>query len=93
MRPSARRSAVRHAGPRARRGLELATAALSVGLIGLMIWKGLGLIRLTAYDRYTALDLSLQYLYWSLVVGGGLWIVTTVIAVWRPANHSETPEQ
>lgn len=61
--------------------LEIAVAGLSVGVLVLLVWKGFGLLALTAFDRYTALDLSLQYLYWSLIVGGGLWIVTTVLAL------------
>ncbi len=65
----------------ARLALEAVVAVLSVGLLGLLIWKGFGLIALTAYDRYTALDLSLQYLYWSLIVGAGLWILTTLVGL------------
>jgi TRAP-type transport system small permease protein len=65
----------------ARLGLEIAVAALSVAVLALLVWKGFGLIALTAFDRYTALDLSLQYLYWSLIVGGSLWIITTVLAL------------
>lgn len=78
--------------PRARRALEVAIAALSVGLLGLLIWKGFGLIRLTIYDRYTALDLSLQYLYWSLIVGGGLWIATTLLSLVAPEPPERAPE-
>ena len=70
----------------ARLWLEIAVAALSVGVLVLLVWKGFGLIALTAFDRYTALDLSLQYLYWSLIVGGGLWIVTTVLALLEPRH-------
>lgn len=70
--------------------LELAVAVLSVGLLGLIIWKGFGLIALTVYDRYTALDLSLQYLYWSLIVGGGLWILMTLFDLLeRPARAAD----
>lgn len=79
---------------RARRCLELVVAALSVGLLGLLVWKAFGLIKLTTYDRYTALDLSLQYLYWSLIVGGGLWIATTLLALLdpeRPQGTERTP--
>ena len=72
----------------ARRALEIAVAALSVGVLVLLVWKGFGLIALTAFDRYTALDLSLQYLYWSLIVGGGLWIVTTLLAL-LDARHDD----
>jgi TRAP-type transport system small permease protein len=70
----------------ARLCLEIAVAALSVAVLVLLVWKGFGLIALTAFDRYTALDLSLQYLYWSLIVGGGLWIVTTVLALLESRN-------
>ena len=61
--------------PRARRRLGVGVAALSVGLLGLLVYYGLALVELTAYDRYTALGVSVQYLYWAVVVGGGLWIV------------------
>jgi TRAP-type transport system small permease protein len=70
----------------ARLCLEIAVAALSVAVLVLLVWKGFGLIALTAFDRYTALNLSLQYLYWSLIVGGGLWIVTTVLALLQSRN-------
>lgn len=72
----------------ARLVLEIAVAALSVAVLVLLVWKGFGLIALTAFDRYTALDLSLQYLYWSLIVGGGLWIVTTVLSLLE-ARHGD----
>ncbi|MEX0758224.1 MAG: TRAP transporter small permease subunit [Tistlia sp.] len=75
----------------ARRVLEVAVALLSVGLLGLLIWKAFGLIALTVYDRYTALDLSLQYLYWSLVIGGGLWIVTTLLAFLERSRPPDGP--
>lgn len=73
----------------ARRVLEGLVGLLSVGLLGLLIWKGFGLIKLTVYDRYTALDLSLQYLYWSLIVGGGLWILMTIVAFLEHSGPEE----
>lgn len=76
---------------RARLFLEIAVALLSVGLLGLLVWKGFGLIALTTYDRYTALDLSLQYLYWSLILGGGLWIATTLLAFLDRTEPEEGP--
>ncbi len=79
-----------HGAARAR--LEVAIALLSVGMLALLVWKGFGLIALTAYDRYTALDLSLQYLYWSLIVGGGLWIVTTLLSLLEPRGDEPSGE-
>jgi TRAP-type transport system small permease protein len=74
----------------ARRRLEIAVASLSVGMLALLVWKGFGLIALTAYDRYTALDVSLQYLYLSVIVGGGLWIVTTLLSLLEPRGDDPT---
>ncbi|WP_337877134.1 TRAP transporter small permease subunit [Elioraea sp.] len=61
------------APPGLARALRLLAAALGVALLGLLAWKGIGLIELTAHDRYTALGLSLQYLYAAVVVGAMLW--------------------
>ncbi|WP_333671669.1 TRAP transporter small permease subunit [Elioraea tepidiphila] len=61
------------------RVLRWFAAALAVALLGLLAWKGLGLIELTAYDRYTALGVSLQYLYAAVVTGAALWIVTILL--------------
>ena len=63
------------AGPAARRFLIAFGAAVGAALLSLMIWHGFDLVDLTTYDRYTALPLSVQWLYWSLVVGGGLWLM------------------
>lgn len=61
------------------RALRRLAAALGTALLGLLAWKGLGLIELTAHDRYTALGLSLQYLYAAMVVGGLLWILAILL--------------
>ena len=65
----------RAAGPRGRRVLVAVGAAVAAALLVLMIVQGLDLIDLTAYDRYTALPLSVQWSYWAVVVGCGLWLV------------------
>lgn len=62
-------------GPLMRRGLVLLQALIAAGLLALLIWHGLTLIELTSYDRYTALPVSVQWLYWAIVVGGGLWLL------------------
>jgi TRAP-type C4-dicarboxylate transport system permease small subunit len=46
-----------------------------------MIWHALTLIELTAYDRYTALPVSVQWLYRAMLIGGVLWLVFTVAGV------------
>jgi TRAP-type C4-dicarboxylate transport system permease small subunit len=61
--------------PVPRRILRVANATISAMLLAVLIYYSLGLIELTANDRYTALGLSVQYLYWSVVVGGTLWLV------------------
>lgn len=77
--------------PRAlRRALAWSGAALAIGLLGLLAWKGLGLIELTAYDRYTALGLSLQVLYAAVVFGAALWIVTLLLDLALGPEHDET---
>lgn len=65
-------------GTVARRALAILQSLIAVGLLGLLIWHGLTLIELTAYDRYTALPLSVQWLYWAMVVGGGFWLLFLV---------------
>ncbi len=62
-------------GPRARRGLAALITVVSVVLLAFLVHYGLALVELTAYDRYTALGVSVQYLYWAVVVGGSLWII------------------
>lgn len=56
-------------------------AAVSIGLLGLLVYYGLALVELTAQDRYTALGVSVQYLYWSLVTGGVLWMVMLIASL------------
>ncbi|WP_439577142.1 TRAP transporter small permease [Elioraea sp.] len=67
------------APPGLARALRWFGAALAVALLALLAWKGLGLIELTAHDRYTALGVSLQYLYAAVVIGAALWIVTILL--------------
>jgi TRAP-type transport system small permease protein len=70
-------------GPRAALALRLFALALGVGLLALMVRQSFVLIDLTAFDRFTALGVSVQYLYWAVVVGGGLWILLSLArAIW-----------
>lgn len=76
---------------RLRQVAELAGAALSCALLTLMIKGGLNMIKLTAYDRYTGLQLSMQYVYVALVVGVVLWIPVVLGRVFlsRSVNPQE----
>ena len=65
--------------PRARRVLSLLISLLSVGLLAMLVWYAFYLIDLTASDTYTALGISVQYIYWALIVGGVLWIVRILL--------------
>ena len=65
-------------GSGARRGLAVLQSLIASGLLILLIWHGLTLIELTAYDRYTALPLSVQWLYRAMLAGGGLWLLFLV---------------
>lgn len=58
-----------------RRVLVLVQSVIAAGLLILLIWHGLTLVELTSYDRYTALPVSVQWLYWAIVVCGGLWLL------------------
>jgi TRAP-type transport system small permease protein len=48
--------------PRLRRWLALGVAGVSVALLTLLVYYGLALVELTAFDRYTALGVSVEYL-------------------------------
>ncbi len=73
--------------------LRLFGVAIGVGLLALLVNQALVLVELTAFDRFTALGLSVQYLYLAVVVGGGLWIVLTLAAVAWPEVDREPPTE
>lgn len=64
-----------------RRRVRLFNAAVGLSLLALMLFYGIDLLRLTAYDRFTALNLSVQWLYWALMAGGAIWMITIVGSV------------
>jgi TRAP-type C4-dicarboxylate transport system permease small subunit len=74
---------------RKRRALDVAGAILGAVLLAILVRYALGLVELTANDRFTALGVSVQYLYWAVVVGGGLWIVTSLADALL--GHQEEP--
>ena len=65
-------------GPAGRRIQMIFNALFSAVMLGMMVYYGMDLVELTANDRFTALPLSVQWIYWSLVVGCALWLVRTI---------------
>jgi TRAP-type C4-dicarboxylate transport system permease small subunit len=78
-------------GRRSRVRFEIAIAALGLVLLIFLVWKVLPLIELTKGDFYTALGISLQYVYYSVVVGGVLWALSIVLAIYLPPTDEEVP--
>ena len=74
---------VEHLPSGPRRWVQAAAAALCAAMLGLMLWKAFGLIDLTRNDRYVALNISVQYLYWSMPIGCGLWLIAIVASALR----------
>ena len=50
-----------------------------IGLTVVLTWGALGMADLTAFDRFTAVDLSVSWIYWALVVSGNLWLVRSAL--------------
>ncbi len=76
--------------PRIRLVTQLCLSGLSAALLGLMAWKSVGMIDLTRDDQYAALGVSVQYLYWAVLVGASAWLVQTAwtaVASMRSRSH------
>ena len=65
-------------GPVGRRVQIIVNALFSAAMLAMMVYYGMDLVELTANDRFTALPLSVQWIYWALVVGSALWLVRTI---------------
>ena len=80
-------------GSRGSQLLRIFTVVLGVGLLALLVRQAFILIDLTAFDRFTALGVSVQYLYWAVVVGCSLWIVLSVARhVWPDGEPERDAE-
>ncbi len=75
---------------RLRRSLDLLLATGAASLLVLMGWQSFGLIALTHNDRYAALGLSVQFLYWAVPVGVALWLVRLALDAF--GRHDTTTE-
>ncbi len=78
-------------GLKGRRVQSVVNALFSGAMLVMLIVYGLDLVELTTYDRFTALPLSVQWVYWSLVAGSALWLVRTIAdMIWGEAAEGAT---
>ena len=68
---------------------RLFSMLLSSSLLVLMIVGGLNMIELTAYDKYTGLDVSMKYIYVALVSAAVLWLPVIIGQAIFPEPESE----
>ena len=73
---------------RHRKILAAVQTLVGAALLLLLITHGMTLVELTAYDRYTALPVSVQWLYWSLIAGGSLWLLFMTVDLIRKLRDS-----
>ena len=66
---------------RLRAWLAVLSETVVFGLTLVLTWGALGMADLTAYDRFTALFLSVSWIYWALVVSGGLWLLRSAVGL------------
>ncbi len=78
-------------GPRGRRLLEIGPAILSAVLLAVFAWCGMGMVQLTRDDHFTALGLSVQYMYWAAVLGAVLWLVLLLADTFLGEAEAEPP--
>lgn len=62
---------------------ELLAEALVLALTLVLVYGAWGMIDLTEFDTYTALGISLRWLYLALLVGSCLWLVRSVARIGR----------
>lgn len=60
---------------RSRRLHSLVSALFGSGILVFLIYYARNMVALTAYDRYSALGISVSYLYWAAIVGGAIWVL------------------
>src|SRR5690606_22944513 len=63
---------------RARRALQIGSTAVGVLTLLILIRYTFGLLDILTYYRLSALGISVQQLYWSVIVGGSFWILMSL---------------
>jgi TRAP-type C4-dicarboxylate transport system permease small subunit len=69
--------------PRLRALIRLLGEAVVLALILLLIYGAWGMMDLTQFDTYTALGISVRWLYLALFVSSGLWLVRSLVTLGR----------
>jgi TRAP-type C4-dicarboxylate transport system permease small subunit len=69
--------------PRLRALARLFSEALVLALTLVLIYGAWGMIDLTEFDTYTALGISIRWLYLALLLSGGLWLLRSLAAMRR----------
>ncbi len=72
--------------PRPRALVQLLGEALVAALTLLLVYGAWGMMDLTEFDTYTALGISVRWLYGALFVGGILWLLRSLVALVRQAR-------
>jgi TRAP-type C4-dicarboxylate transport system permease small subunit len=67
--------------PRWRSFAGLLAEALVLALTLVLVYGAWGMIELTEFDTYTALGISMRWLYLALLVGSCLWLVRSVTRI------------
>jgi TRAP-type C4-dicarboxylate transport system permease small subunit len=69
--------------PRLRALLRLLSETIVLALVVLLLYGAWGMIELTEFDTYTALGISLRWLYLALLVGGAMWVLRSLAILGR----------
>ena len=64
--------------PRLRALIRLLGELIVISLTLVLLYGAWGMIDLTEFDTYTALGISIRWLYLALFVAGGLWLLRSV---------------
>lgn len=64
--------------PRLRALLRLLSETIVIALVLLLVYGAWGMIELTEFDTYTALGISLRWLYLALLASGVMWLLRSL---------------
>lgn len=69
--------------PRLAALIRLLSELLVLALTLVLVYGAWGMMDLTQFDTYTALEISVRWLYLALFLGGGLWVMGSVARIGR----------
>jgi len=74
-------------GPR--RVLVALDAAISLAVLALLVYGGQAMMRLTAYDMFTGIAVSVKWMFVAVIVGGALWALAQLARSVRELRSRE----